>query len=254
MSKTVLAYHFTNGYHLRDGQLLETGREYVFDGEPVMYECGYHASRHVFDALKYAPGSILSRVECREVTEERDYKLVCRRRRVIATIDATELLRRFARLCALEVTHLWKAPDIVIRYLKTGDESLMEAAWSAAWSAAWDTSDAARAAAWSAAGDAVGDAAGDAARIAAMYAARIAASSAEAAARAAGAAASRAAWDTSDAARAAGVARDADAAMSAARSAACAAALDAARDDAMQGKRRRLARMVNQAFKEGEES
>jgi len=241
MSKPVLAYHFTDGYHLRDGQLLETGREYVFDGEPVMYECGYHASRHVFDALKYAPGSILSWVECREVTEERDYKLVCRRRRVIATIDATELLRRFARLCALEVTHLWKAPDIVIRYLKTGDESLMEAAWSAAWSAAWDTSDAARAAAWSAAGDAAW---------AAAWAARIAASSAEAAARAAGAAASRAAWDRSDAARAAGVARDADAAMSAARSAAWAAALDAARDDAMQGKRRRLARMVNQAFKQ----
>ena len=44
-SKTVLAYHFTNGYHLRDGQLLETGREYVFDGTPMMCESGYHASQ-----------------------------------------------------------------------------------------------------------------------------------------------------------------------------------------------------------------
>ena len=138
------AYHFTDGYHLRDGQPLEMGREYVFDGEPVMCARGYHASRHVFDALPYAPGATLSWVECREVTEERDDKLVCRRRRVIATIDATELLRKFARLCALDVIHLWNAPDIVIRYLKTGDESIRDAAMAAAWEARSDANAAAR--------------------------------------------------------------------------------------------------------------
>ena len=153
-SKTVQAYHFTDGYHLRDGAPLEVGREYVFDGTPMMCESGYHASRHVFDALKYAPGSILSRVECREITDECDDKIVCKRRTVIQTIDATDLLLRFARMCALDVIHLWEAPDIVIRYLKTGDESLRDAARSAAWdawSAAWDTGDAARDAAWAAA-------------------------------------------------------------------------------------------------------
>ena len=159
MSKPVLAYHFTDGYRLRDGQPLEMGREYVFDGTPVMCARGYHASRHVFDALEYAPGATLSLVECREVTEERDDKLVCRRRRVIATIDATDLLRKFARLCALDVVHLWEAPEIVILYLKTGDESLREAARIAAWDVAWDAmdaaQDAARDAAWAAAQDAV---------------------------------------------------------------------------------------------------
>ena len=194
MIKTVLAYHFTDGYHLRDGQPLETGREYVFDGEPVMCESGYHASRHVFDALEYAPGATLSRVECREVTEECDDKLVCRRRRVIATIDATKILRKFARMCALDVIHLWDAPDVVVRYLKTGDESLRDAARIAAWDA--------RSAAWDA---------------------------------------RSAAWDTGDAAR--------DAAWAAAW-----AARAAAKDAAMQGKRVRLARMVNQAFKKGEDS
>ena len=138
------AYHFTDGYRLRDGQLLEVGREYVFDGEPVMCVRGYHASRNVFDALKYAPGPILSWVECKEITEERDDKLVCRRRRVIATIDATELLRRFARLCALDVIHLWDAPDVVVRYLKTGDESIRDAAMAAAWDARSDANAAAR--------------------------------------------------------------------------------------------------------------
>ena len=219
MSKTVQAYHFTDGYRLRDGQLLEVGREYVFDGEPVMCKCGYHASRHVFDAMANAPGPILSRVECKEITDECDDKLVCRRRRVIATIDATKILQKFARMCALDVIHLWDAPDVVVRYLKTGDESLRDAARIAAWdarSAAWDTMDAARDAAWAAARDAR-DAAWNAAWNAACDVAWAAA------------------WND---------------AMSAARSAAWANAFDAARDATRRRQRRRLARMVNQAFKQ----
>ena len=214
MSKPVLAYHFTDGWQLRDGQPLVVGSEYVFDGEPVMYECGYHASRHVFDALKYAPGSILSRVECREITDECDDKIVCKRRTVIQTIDATDLLLRFARMCALDVIHLWEAPDIVIRYLKTGDESLRDAAWSAA-------------------GDAVGDAVGDAERYAEWGAAW---SAAWAAAR--------------NAARSVGWGAGWAAAMAAARNAARSVGWDAAsaiaRDTALQGQRVRLARMVTQ--------
>ena len=175
MSKTVLAYHFTDGYRLRDGQPLEMGREYVFDGEPVMCVRGYHASRHVFDALKYAPRSILSWVECKEITDECDDKLVCRRRRVIATIDATELLRRFARMCALDVIHLWDAPDVVVRYLKTGDESIRGAAWSAAWAARDAAWDAARIAAWAAAWNDAMSAARSAAWADALDAARAAA-------------------------------------------------------------------------------
>ena len=226
MNKAILAYHFTDGWQLRDGQPLVVGSEYVFDGEPVMCARGYHASRHVFDALNYAPGPILSRVECREITDEWYDKIVCRRRRVIATIDATKILQKFACMCALDVIHLWDAPDVVVRYLKTGAEALRDAARIAAWdarSAAWDTRDAARD---------TRDAARDVAWSAAWAAA----------------------WDARDAA------------MSAARSAAWAAAWDAARsvgwdaasaiarDDAMRRQRRRLARMVTRAFKKWEES
>ena len=221
MSKTVLAYHFTDGWQLRDGQPLVVGSEYVFDGTPMMCECGYHASRHVFDAMMNAPGPILSRVECREITDECDDKLVCRRRRVIATIDATKIAQKFARMCALDVIHLWDAPDVVVRYLKTGDESIRGAAWSAAWAArdaAWDTwSDAldaardARSAAWD-----TKDAAKDAARIAAWAAAW---NDAMSAARAAASASRAAAWD---------------------------AARAAARDATRRRQRVRLARMVTQ--------
>jgi hypothetical protein len=54
--------------------------------------------------------------------------------------------RTWARWCALQVIGLWDAPEIVRRYLETGNETIRSAAWSAAWSA--------RDAAWSAARDA----------------------------------------------------------------------------------------------------
>ena len=44
-----------------------------------------------------------------------------------------ETLREFARWCALQVIDLWDAPDVVYEYLKTGDETLRDAARAAAW-------------------------------------------------------------------------------------------------------------------------
>ena len=70
-----------------------------------------------------------------------------------------ETLREFARWCALQVIDLWDAPDVVRRYLETGDETLRDASQSAALSAAWD---AALSAAWDAAGSAALSAAGSA--------------------------------------------------------------------------------------------
>jgi hypothetical protein len=56
-----------------------------------------------------------------------------------------ETLREFARWCALQVVHLWDAPEIVIEYLQTGDEELMVAAAYAAAFTASDIREAARA-------------------------------------------------------------------------------------------------------------
>ena len=59
-----------------------------------------------------------------------------------------DIMRLFARLCALDVIHLWDAPSLVRQYLETGDESLREKAGAASKAAAWDSS--AGAAAWAA--------------------------------------------------------------------------------------------------------
>lgn len=95
-------------------------------------QTGLHASLHPLDALQYAPGEILCRVEMGGDIVYGDDKLVATERTVIAMGDATEMLRKFSRLCALDVIHLWDAPQVVIDYLNTGDESIRDAAWGAA--------------------------------------------------------------------------------------------------------------------------
>jgi len=146
----MLAWHFV-GDTLRDGRPVPPDGEWLaHTGELIMCESGLHASKHPFDALKYAPGAMLCLVEVDGEIIEDDDKLVCRRRRIIARRDATSMLREFARVQALSVAHLWQMPDIVRQYLETDDESLRAAAnaaaraaasaaaWDAAWAAAWD--------------------------------------------------------------------------------------------------------------------
>jgi hypothetical protein len=152
------------------------------------------------DALRYAPGNTICRVAITGDLVRGDDKLVGRRREVLWITDAEQTLRKFARMCAKDVLHLWNAPPVVIEYLNTGDEALRVAAWDAAWdaihAAAWA---AARAAAWeaaraarAAARDAAWDAAWDAARAATHAAARAAARTT---AQAAAWAVARDAWD-----------------------------------------------------------
>lgn len=141
---SITAYHFV-GATLRDGRPIPADGEWlVHDGPVVICESGLHASRRPWHALKYAPGNTLCLVECEDVRDEQDDKLVCARRRIVKRIDAEPLLRAFARDEARRVLHLWNAPDVVRKYLETGDEAIRGAAWSAAWSAArdaaWDAS------------------------------------------------------------------------------------------------------------------
>ena len=158
------AWHFLRenrrlGY--KDKRLVRKGSKFVHKGELKMCESGLHASVRILDALGYAPGSIICRVEMGGEIIKGDDKLVASERKVLWWMDGTDILREFACKCALDVIGLWEAPDVVVRYLKTRDESI-GAAFRAARDAAWDAAGAAaRDAAWAAAG-AAGDAARDA--------------------------------------------------------------------------------------------
>jgi hypothetical protein len=193
--KTVKAWHFV-GKHLRDYRPVPAdGEVLVHDGPVAMCESGLHASKRLIDALEYAPGNTICRVEMwGDLTTEpppgrfrvitypwqlKD-KLVARRRMILWRVDGEQLLRDFTRRCALDVVHLWRAPDVVIQWLRTGDESLRPAAWDsssgatpprladASWDATWS-------AAQSAAPYAIWPVAAAAARAAARSAAHAAA-------------------------------------------------------------------------------
>jgi hypothetical protein len=131
-------YHFV-------GATERDGRPVPPDGVWVQHESlrdrAYYMSRQPFGALHEASGCTLCLME-----------VVARRRRIVKRIDAEPLLREFARWCALQALPLWEAPDVVRRYLESGDDTLREAAQAAAERAAGP---AARASAWDSAAWAV---------------------------------------------------------------------------------------------------
>ena len=144
--------YWFSGDKLRDGRPIpKIGTWLRHKGPLVPCESGLHWSACPFDALQYAPGPLLHRVECRGKTIPHGNpidKFCSRERRIVATIDATYLLRRFAADQALGVAHLWSMPQIVRKYLESLDEAKRDAARDAAWAAARAAAlDAARAAA-----------------------------------------------------------------------------------------------------------
>ena len=148
------AWHFLyEGHKLRDGRTAPAdGVMLKYDGTPIMCRQGLHGSLKPHQALQHAPGPILCLVECGGTIIHTDDKLVCTERTIITRFDATEMLQYYARMQALRATKYWDAPDVVLDYLMTGDESIRAAAWAAARDAAWAAARAAaRAAAWDAA-------------------------------------------------------------------------------------------------------
>ena len=163
-----IAWHFTRPT-LRDGSPIPAiGQTLIFPGKIEICRAGYHWSRRPSQALEYAPGPMLHQVSYGGEVQEQDDKGVSSERTILASIDATQLLRRFAADQALGVANLWDMPPIVRDYLTTLDESkraaaraaARDAAWAAARDAAWA---APRDAAWAAPRDAAWDAARDAA-------------------------------------------------------------------------------------------
>ena len=117
----MIAWHFT-GNTLRDGSPIpKVGEPFIYTGEVVICKSGLHASKEPFDALRYAPGPILHKVECENIVIEQKDKFVCQKRTIIKSLDATEGLLYFARMQALSVVHLWDAPDAILDYLMTGN-------------------------------------------------------------------------------------------------------------------------------------
>jgi hypothetical protein len=166
------------------------GETLTHDGPLVLCESGLHASVRAIDALKYAPGPIVCRVELGGNIRRDTDKCVAEKRTCLAMIDATTIFHEFACCCAevalliaevddsrcwqaIEAKRAWLRGEIDDHALAAPRDAARAAAWDAARAAAWDAAGvAARDAAWVAAGDAAWDAAWVAAGVAAGVAAR----------------------------------------------------------------------------------
>jgi hypothetical protein len=183
----MLGWHFLReDKRLRWGstEIVKPGKWLRVEGDLLMCEHGLHASKRAIDALEYAPGPIICRVELRgDMIHDTD-KSVARERRVVWMADATYTLHEFACRCAEDALARIENPDprsiaaiAAKRAWLKGDitDHQLDAAGAAAWAAAWGAAgvaarvaagDAAGGAAWAAACDAAWDAARVAARVA----------------------------------------------------------------------------------------
>ncbi len=118
MSDKVLGWHWLhNNGCLRYAPYskVEVGQTLTAKGPLKLCENGMHASRRALDALQYAPGPIICRVELSgELLEGIDI-LCARRRKVLAMSDATRVLHEFACWCVeqalLRERELGREPD-----------------------------------------------------------------------------------------------------------------------------------------------
>ena len=186
MTDKLICWHFANndlrlGYD--DGREIVAGESLRVEGAPVLCETGLHGSIRLLDALQYAPGHMLCRVELSDGIIEGDNKAVARERKTLWIFNAENALRDFAATVAENALlaervagrdpdpRSWAAVQFV-RDLLAGkinpkdQQAARSAAWWAAESAAESAArsaaesaaeSAARSAAWSAAWSAQND-------------------------------------------------------------------------------------------------
>jgi len=132
-----------------DGREITPGSVTSVGGSIELCKRGLHASKKPLDALRYASGEVVSRVELRGDILEGDDKACATERRVLWMADATDTLHEFACWCAEEAltrereagrepdARLWAAIETKRAWLR-GEASKNElvVAWAASRAAA----------------------------------------------------------------------------------------------------------------------
>lgn len=103
----------------------------IFKGELIICNSGLHACKRAIDALYYAPGDLIRRVDLRGNIIHDKYKSCASERHEIWRNDASNVLKEFARWCAYStVVSNWPdAPNSVNEWLATGDEKTRKQAF-----------------------------------------------------------------------------------------------------------------------------
>lgn len=103
MTETMLGWHFLTEdrriQHSRTKKFIEAGSVTEVRGPLKLCERGLHASERAIDALQFAPGPIVCRVELSDEILRGDDKACATKRRVLWMADATRTLHEFGLWC-----------------------------------------------------------------------------------------------------------------------------------------------------------
>lgn len=118
MSDTTLAWHFLLDNHTlrfsHNNKLAVkvcVGQTLQYDGHLELCRSGLHASIRLIDALKYAPGATICRVECGGKILRGNDKICAETRKVLWMLNGTRLLHEFACDVAELALAKMKNPD-----------------------------------------------------------------------------------------------------------------------------------------------
>lgn len=131
---TITAWYFAktdNRLGYDDGREIIIGETHSVSTDERPVKCclwGLHGSKRIIDALHHSAGPIIYRVELSGEIDECPDKVAASQRKYLWGFDAANVLYAFARRCALEVAHLWDAPDVVREWLQTGNGAIEAAA------------------------------------------------------------------------------------------------------------------------------
>src|SRR3990172_6465230 len=120
-----------------DNRAIILGKSHTIKDTPKLCNVGLHGSVKLLDALYYANSSLLYLVDITGKLDIGTDKICGKQRKYIAHIDATDILRAFARKQALINVELIKPYttaenySLILDYLNTGNEILLEAAGAA---------------------------------------------------------------------------------------------------------------------------
>jgi len=180
-----LGWHFlSKDRRLRGGsrEIVRAGRTLDFAGRPKLHVHGFHASRQVIDALIYAPGPIVERVELGGTIVTGTGVAVAQTRTTLWMADVTRILHEFTSdvvedllinaqvndrrsLDSIDMKRKWLANEVT-------DEELRAAKWAAKDAIQDDANYIEQIAAWTASWTSASDAAATVARLTVGDAAR----------------------------------------------------------------------------------
>jgi len=108
-----------------DGRGIKIGETHTVDCVPQCCKEGLHGSVKLRDALSFAKGYIIYRVDINGKIDKQDDKICGQSRTYLyGGVNVENELREFARWCVLEMMIKCGAPEVIVNYFKTGEESI----------------------------------------------------------------------------------------------------------------------------------